>query len=270
MTELFSQGKTLPEVYHNALWQLYYHGDVVECTDYKTKCLEASATLVIDDPLREPMISKYIPCYHRELQQYLMEMLDGILDWAVIAGKEPYTYHSRMTYYPFYKRGHEWTHGNQIDFILQELRRNPNSRRAVIDVRSNYFDMETNDPACLQHIQYFIRNGRLNCKVLFRSNDACKATFMNAFALIMLQKRIADELGVPVGQYVHRANSFHAYERDWESLNSFIKRFSKKPATLVDKYEGKDGWKEEMKAYVPDILRDMERLKAQCEKNTKF
>lgn len=269
MTELFSQGKTLPEVYHNALWQLYYHGDVVDCTDYKTKCLEASATLVIDDPLRDPMISKFIPCGHRELQQYLMEMLDGILDWAVFAGKEPYTYHLRMVNQFVVSSDDEPFAVNQINGVIAELKRNPDSRRAVIDCRDGCDDRGA-DPACLQHIQYFVRKGKLDCKVLFRSNDACKATFMNAFALIMLQKRIADELGVPVGQYVHRANSFHAYERDWDSLNSFIKRFSKNPVTLVDKYEGNNGWKEEMETYVPDILRDMERLKEQCGTNEIF
>ena len=53
---------------------------------------------------------------------------------------------------------------------------------------------------------------------------------MNAFALIMLQKRVADELGVYVGQYVHTATSFHCYERDFENLKCFYRRY-------VDSYE---------------------------------
>ncbi len=47
---------------------------------------------------------------------------------------------------------------------------------------------------------------------------------MNAFALIMLQKRIADELGVEVGTYTHRANSFHCYERDFGLLDGYCER----------------------------------------------
>ena len=45
-------------------------------------------------------------------------ILDGILDFEVERGNWAYTYHSRMA--------------GQFDFIVQELRRNPDSRRAVI------------------------------------------------------------------------------------------------------------------------------------------
>ena len=47
---------------------------------------------------------------------------------------------------------------------------------------------------------------------------------MNAYALIMLQKRIADCLGIEVGTYVHRANSFHCYERDFQLLEKYVNR----------------------------------------------
>jgi hypothetical protein len=112
---------------------------------------------------------------------------------------------------------------------------------------------------CLQHIQYFIRNGKLDCMVLFRSNDACKATFMNAFALIMLQKRIAEELGIEVGIYVHRANSFHCYEKDYDRLQAFMGRLHKPRPQLTYYYEG--DWREEMEEYVPEILEEVEELK---------
>ncbi len=69
-----------------------------------------------------------------------------------------------------------------------------------------------------------IRDGQLHCKVLFRSNDACKATFMNAFALILLQKRIADTLDTEMGSYTHRANSFHCYARDFAMLDGYCAR----------------------------------------------
>jgi hypothetical protein len=55
-----------------------------------------------------------------------------------------------------------------------------------------------------------------------RSNDAPEATYMNAFAFIMLQKSIADNLKVDVGSYFHRANSFHCYEKDFKLLESYI------------------------------------------------
>ena len=203
MTEKLIIGKSLPEAYHMALEALYDFGEISDCPDYNTRQKELSMTICVEEPLAEPMISKLFIGGFSELEQYRQEMLDGILDFEVERGNWEYTYHSRIA--------------EQLPFISHELARNPDSRRAVIDVRDWRHDTrEGNDsPACLQHIHYFIRGGKLHCKVLFRSNDAAKATFMNAFALVLLQQRLAEELNVGMGTYTHRANSFHAYEKDF-------------------------------------------------------
>lgn len=208
MREFLLTGRTLPEAYHDALRWLHALGRVSAVPDYNTTQKEVSMTMQVLYPLAEPMISKLFFGGPKDLEQYRQEMLDGILDFEVEKGNWAYTYHQRME--------------KQIPFVVRELKRNPDSRRAVIDVRDWPTDSESSDPACLQHIQYFIRDGALHCKVLFRSNDACKAAFMNMFALIMLQKRIADELGVKVGTYTHRANSFHVYERDFALLEGYV------------------------------------------------
>ncbi|MDR2590217.1 MAG: thymidylate synthase, partial [Oscillospiraceae bacterium] len=176
-------------------------------------------------------------------EQYRQEILDGILDFEVEKGKWDYTYHQRME--------------KQIPWVINELKRSEESRRAVVLIRTEH-DMNTDAPACLQHIQYFIRGGKLHCKVLFRSNDSTKATFMNAFGLILLQKRIADELKMPVGTYTHRANSFHVYERDYEMFDGYIKRI-KAGGELTYDYIGE--WDEMMDDAKPEIAKMVEELK---------
>lgn len=191
------------------------------------------------------MISRLFIGGSRELEQYRQEILDGILDFEIERGNWAYTYHSRME--------------KQFPFIINELRRNPDSRRAVIDVRDWEKDSASDDPACLQHIQFFIRDGKLHCKVLFRSNDACKAAFMNAFALIMLQKRFAQELGVPVGTYSHRANSFHCYEKDFSMLKGYVRRMAE--AEVTYNYVG--DWEDMMLEAQPEIAAAVEKLREQ-------
>lgn len=212
MNEVLVTGATLPEAYHKALLALSSEGQITPVSDYNTRQKEISVTMLVKEPLGEPMISRCFIGGARDLEQYRQEILDGILDFEIGKGNWDYTYHSRMA--------------GQFDFILSELRRNPDSRRAVIDVRDWRIDSEKSSPACLQHIQYLIREGRLHCKVLFRSNDAAKASFMNAFSLIMLQKRFADELGVEMGTYTHRANSYHVYEKDFPLLDGYVKRIT--------------------------------------------
>ena len=246
MREALAAGRTLPEAYHRALELLREEGEISPCPDYHTTQRELSMTLWVREPLGEPMISKLFIGGYRELEQYRQEMLDGILDFEIEKGNWAYTYHSRMA--------------PQLPFILRELRRNPESRRAVVDVRDWVHDSaEGNEnPACLQHLQYFIRNGKLDCDVLFRSNDACKATFMNAFALILLQQRLAGELGVEIGTYTHRANSFHCYERDFPMLDGYLRRIRSGEEITFD-YSGE--WEELMAEARPEIAAAVEELK---------
>ncbi|MCL2080132.1 MAG: thymidylate synthase [Oscillospiraceae bacterium] len=243
MHELFVKGKTLPEAYHNALVALHENHSELACPDYNTRQKEASLTFVVENPLQEPMISKMFVGDPRSLEQYRQEMLDGILDFEVSKGNWEYTYHQRME--------------EQIPWVIEELKRSEETRRAVVLIRAQY-DQTTDSPACLQHIQYFLRSGALHCKVLFRSNDSTKATYMNAFALIMLQKRVADAVGANMGTYTHRANSFHVYERDYDMFDGYVRRI-KAGGELTYDYIGE--WDEMMEDAKPEIAKMVEGLK---------
>ena len=262
MKECFVKTECLSEAYHRALIELYNEGEVSECSDWNQKQKECSMTIVIEKPLKEPMISKLFIGGPRELEQYRQEILDGILDFEVEKGNWAYTYHDRMINYPIDNVNLPHVYWlNQIDFVINELKRNQSSRRAVILVRNPSEDAFSDDPACLQHIQYFIRNNKLHCKVLFRSNDACKANFMNMFAFILLQEKIAKELDIEVGSYTHRANSFHCYEKDFEMLEGYVNRIYKAECMYDISYDYKEDWEEMMEMYKPEIKQQVDILK---------
>ena len=250
MKEILAEGRTLPQAYHKSLLELEDKGIVTDCADWNTTQKEVSMTMFVEEPLEEPMISRCFIGGPHELEQYVLEMLDGILDFEVEKGNWAYTYHQR--------------YADQVSFVVDELKRSPSSRRAVMLVRDKAADMYSEDPACLQHIQYFIREGKLHCIVLFRSNDACKAAFMNAFALIFLQKRIAGQLGIPVGTYTHRANSYHCYEKDFPLLAGYVKRIRENDEEDVT-FDYEEGWKEIMDAERPAILEQVRRMKQEAE-----
>ncbi len=249
MKEIFVEGKNLPDAYHKSISELYYQGEITECPDYNQKQKECSMTIFIEQPLLEPMISKLFIGGYEELEQYRQEVLDGILDFRIGHGWS-YTYHSRIA--------------EQLPFIYEELKRNPFSRRAVIDIRDWKADTKkgNDSPACLQHIQYFIRENKLHCKVLMRSNDAPEATFMNMFAFIMLQKRVADTLGTEMGNYTHRANSFHCYEKDFKLIEGYIKGIEGGQDITYD-YEG--FFKDLMEESQPNIDKKVEQVRNNIE-----
>ncbi|MCQ2553724.1 MAG: hypothetical protein MJ150_05405, partial [Clostridia bacterium] len=92
------------------------------------------------------------------------------------------------------------------------------------------------------------------------SKDACKATVMSAVALSQREKMIADELGIEVGTYTHRANSFHCYEKDFGMLEGYCKRIESGDEDDVT-YDYEDGWKDMMEAAQPMIAARVEELK---------
>jgi thymidylate synthase len=250
MREIYVEGRTLPEAYHKALVALVRQGEVVDCADYDQLQKEATITVHVEEPAAEPRISKLFIGGPKELRQYELEMLDGILDFIVGRGENlwEYTYHQRFA--------------PQLDFVIGELRREPSSRRAVMSIRDFAVDSANEHPACLQSIQYFLRDGRLDCHIHFRSNDLPEAFYMNAFALIRLQERVAAELGVPVGAYSHRSNSMHAYEKDFAMLDGYVKRIEAEPLDdLAYDYEG--FFKDMMAEYDGEIAAMVAAKKAQ-------
>ena len=256
MYEAFVRGTTLPEAYHKALIELDKNGQITTCSAYGQNQKELSMTMVVDAPLEEPLVSRLTIGGFYELQQYVMEVLDGILDFKINDSKNAweYTYHDRMKNYLLADKCF-----NQLQFIIDELKQTPDSRRAVMDIRDNKIDPFNSHPACLQHMQFLVRDGQLHMKLLMRSNDAVQATFMNAFAFVMLQKKIADALGLPVGTYVHRANSFHCYEKDFDLLGQYINGINSKPLDEIT-YDYENFFRDLMEEAIPQIKQAVTNL----------
>ena len=133
-----------------------------------------------------------------------------------------------------------------------------------MSIRDFEVDSSNTHPACLQSIQYFIRGGKLDCCVLFRSNDLPEAFFMNAFALIRLQEKVAGELGIPVGSYSHRSNSMHVYEKNFDLIEGYVKRLEGEPEENL-LYEYEDFFKDMMAEYDDEIKEMVAQKREQYE-----
>ena len=83
---------------------------------------------------------------------------------------------------------------------------------------------------------------------------------MNAFAFIMLQRKVADGLGLPVGSYTHRANSFHCYEKDFALLEQYVRGIKGGVAEEIT-YEYEGFFKDMMEECVPAILEAVKVIK---------
>jgi thymidylate synthase len=184
---------------------------------------DSTMILTIVDPLKEPMIHKDFPGGLQELQEYVLEVCEGIKDHLVRDPNDPtdtrwqYTYHQRMFSYdvPGFKPF------DQIEAMCRKLAEVPYTRRAQAITWKVSEDNDCEDPPCLQNLWGRIteEDGAwfLSLNARFRSNDAYKAAFMNMFALVQLQQRMAERISeisgkkILVGRYCHLADSYHIY-----------------------------------------------------------
>lgn len=112
----------------------------------------------------------------------------------------------------------------QWDYVKEELRRDPDSRRAVIHIRTpNDSILNSKDVPCTLSLQFFIRNNKLHLHVSMRSSDIILGLSYDVPAFTIMQEILANELNVELGEYVHTSNSLHCYERDFEMLEEIAK-----------------------------------------------
>jgi len=233
---LTAGGANIAQAWENSLLRLHDLGCLIK-TEYDDPgdppSRDATMLITIDRPLSEPMIHRDMPGGFEDLQEYVMEVCDGIKDHLV---RDPddeddtrweYTYHQRLFDYsvPLCKATFD-----QIEGIALKLAKAPYSRRAQAVTWKVWEDNTCYDPACLQSIWCRITfDGDmpiLNMNVRFRSNDAYKAAFMNIFALVMLQSKIAGRISeligrtVYVGRYCHLADSYHIYGSNMEEFEA--------------------------------------------------
>jgi thymidylate synthase len=226
---------------------------------------DCSMMIVVQNPLSEPMIHRSMPGGLGDLQEYVLEVCDGIKNHWVRDPNNPndkrweYTYHDRLFNYT--------TPGglgfDQIENMCQQLAKCLYTRRAQAVVWQVGIDNTCYDPPCMQSILCRILPGDelyLNMNVRFRSRDAFLAAFMNMFALVFLQQKIAARINeligreVKLGRYVDFSDSYHIYGKN---IAEFEGRFMK--AIRERTFQGRTmrycEVREMMEEAIPDILK---------------
>lgn len=227
---------TLPEAWEQAVLRTWEIGARI-LTQYDKPSdppsRDATAVIVVTEPMAEPRIHRAFPGGIVELECYRQEVVDGIHDHWIdpASGKWEYTYHERLTAYTVPGLSHPI---NQLEYIINTLAETPYTRRAQAITWKPWKDAGIHDPACLQRIWCRIFGDELVMNVHMRSNDAFKAAFMNMYAFTDLQREIAEHLSqklgreVKVGQYTHIADSFHIYGAYFEEFEGFLVSLKKR------------------------------------------
>lgn len=117
---------------------------------------------------------------------------------------------------------------NQIqENVLNELKRDYSSRRAIVCSLQPELDSIRTHIPCITQLQFLIREHELNMYVYIRSNDMLSAWGSDAYALSQVQNYVSQKLAISIGYLEIISVSAHIYYiRDAPELLKFRKKIN--------------------------------------------
>lgn len=113
-----------------------------------------------------------------------------------------------------------------LHWVVQELRRDPDSRRACVMILSNqHLSLRTEtfkDVPCTYALNFRIREGKLNMSVHMRSQDAIFGMGNDLPCFSFFHELVGKLMGRELGAYHHCVDSLHVYERHWKMLDAIL------------------------------------------------
>jgi len=157
--------------------------------------------IVINSPYREPydlMLPDVPPGLGipNPVERGYVEQYIPFLMTDHIEPGEQYTYGSRI--YP------------QITKFIDLLKKTPNTNQAILQIGSPD-DYKLEDPPCLRHIDMRIFDGKLIFYPDYRSWDLWAGFPANLAGIAVLQKDMADQIGVDPGPICAVSKGLHIY-----------------------------------------------------------
>src|SRR6202453_289267 len=113
---------------------------------------------------------------------------------------------------------------DQIAWVINEIRRNPNSRRLVVSAW-NVAEIERMKLApCHCLFQFYVNGDRLSCQLYQRSADIFLGVPFNIASYALLTHLIAHECGLMAGEVVHTFGDAHLYRNHEDQAHAQLAR----------------------------------------------
>ncbi len=128
-------------------------------------------------------------------------------EWADEDGNLGHIYGYQWRSWPDYKGGHI----DQISEVVETLKKNPDSRRIIVNAW-NVADIENmNLPPCHAMFQFYVADGRLSLQLYQRSADCFLGVPFNIASYSLLLQMMAQVTGLKAGDFVHTLGDAHLY-----------------------------------------------------------
>ena len=119
-------------------------------------------------------------------------------------------------------------HIDQISQVLEQIRKNPDSRRMIVSAW-NVADLDKMAlMPCHAFFQFYVAGGRLSCQLYQRSADIFLGVPFNIASYSALTMMIAQVSGLKLGDFVHTFGDTHLYMNHLEQAREQLSRQPRK------------------------------------------
>ena len=113
---------------------------------------------------------------------------------------------------------------DQIRWVVDEIRRNPDSRRLVVSAWNVGELPKMALMPCHTLFQFYVADGRLSCQLYQRSGDIFLGVPFNIASYALLTHMVAQVCGLEVGDFVHTLGDAHLYNNHLEQARLQLTR----------------------------------------------
>lgn len=131
--------------------------------------------------------------------------------------------------------GSQWRNFNGVDqlsYILNEIKTNPNSRRMVLSAWNPAEIKSMALPPCHTLIQFYVNDGLLSLQLYQRSADIFLGVPFNIASYALLLLMVAQVTGLKPGSFIHTLGDAHIYDNHLEQVKKQLARTPFKLPTI--------------------------------------
>lgn len=200
----------LPAIIHELLW--FVKGD----TNIK---------YLVDNNVRiwnEWPYDKYTKCsdYQGETLEEFVEKIRNDNDFASKYGNLGPVYGKQWRAFG----GPEGPTVDQLGKVIEDIKKNPDSRRLIVNAWNPVYLSEMALPPCHMMFQFYVNNGKLSCMLYQRSADIFLGVPFNIASYALLTMMIAKICNLELGEFVHTIGDAHIYLNHFEQIDRQLKR----------------------------------------------
>ena len=116
---------------------------------------------------------------------------------------------------------------DQISQVIDQIRKNPDSRRLIVNAWNVGEIDKMALPPCHAFFQFYVANGKLSCQLYQRSADIFLGVPFNIASYALLTMMIAQVTDLKLGDFVHTLGDAHLYLNHLEQTQLQLSRQTK-------------------------------------------